>query len=379
MKIAAMWIVLFKACVCSAMFPLSKRRLIEANVALLGGLLLASSFARAVTLHEDDIVGLGLFSNKLLRIDGRTGVRSVISDFSNPAEGPVGGGSGVAISRGQIFVTGENGRIFLVDHRTGRRSVVGDLNQGAIQGSVYPGMAVDPFGRIIGSLQTQGFPEYQSFVVRVAPRIDRRRILFESRGIYFTDLIADPFRGDPQHPLGTILIGAQDHPAFYYILRLDPVTADASLVGDFSDPALGVVLGDFVCPGGLAVEHSGTILAVAAVCDDSVNVLLSVDPKTGYHTVLSDFNNPAQGPGGPSFVGAAVAVQSSGRVIVAANGNLYRVNSRTGSRVLFSDTSNPRQGPPIAVGDIIAVVPHNAGFCDSPAVNSFASPFGPEK
>jgi hypothetical protein len=155
MKIAAMWIVLFKACACSAMFPLSKRRLIEASVALLGGLLLASSFARAVTLHEDDIVGLGLSSNKLLRIDGRTGVRSVISDFSNPAEGPVGGGSGVAISRGQIFVTGENGRIFLVDHRTGRRSVVGDLNQGAIQGSVYPGMAVDPFGRIIGSLQTQ--------------------------------------------------------------------------------------------------------------------------------------------------------------------------------------------------------------------------------
>ncbi|MGN6667534.1 MAG: hypothetical protein ACTHKH_11305 [Trinickia sp.] len=376
MNMAAKWAMLVSACVCSARIRLSKLRLIGASVALLGGLLLAGSGARAVTLKEDDIVGL---SGALIRIDGKTGVRSVISDFSNPAQGPaISSPASLAIGGGHIIVTDQNGCIFFIDPRTGQRSLVGNYNRGAIQGTVYPGVGVDGLGRVIGSFQTQGFPEYQSFVVRVVPRIDRRTIISESRGVYFTDLTSASSRGNPAHPLGTILIGTLDHPGFYDIYGIDAVTGNWSLVADFADPALGIILGDFVCPGGLAVDHSGTVVTAAAVCDYSVNVLLSVDPKTGYHTVVSDFNNPAQGPGGPSFVGAAIAVQNSGRVILAVNGNLYRVDRQTGTRVLFSDASNPTQGPLIGVGEI-AVVPPDAGFCEPPSAGTITSPFGATK
>lgn len=106
---------------------------------------------------------------------------------------------------------------------------------------------------------------------------------------------------------------------------------------------------------------------------------MGIDPKDGYRTVISDFNNPAQGPGGPSFRGAAVVAQNSGRIIVTAIGNLYRIDRQTGRRVLFSDVSNPKQGLPIAIGNIIAVVPPNAGSWEPPPAGSFTSPFGPNK
>ena len=92
-----------------AMLRFCRRRVIEASVALICGLL-AGTIVQAAILKEDDIVGLGLFSDKLIRIDGKTGKRSVISEFSNPAQGPVlGGYDGVAVSEGRIFVTGQNG------------------------------------------------------------------------------------------------------------------------------------------------------------------------------------------------------------------------------------------------------------------------------
>lgn len=374
MKLAAKRLMFSCGCTYRAIFRLSKRRLIEGSIALLGALLFAGSVAQAVTLKPDDIVGL---SDKLIRIDGKTGARSVISDFSNSAQGPViTSPAAVTVGHGHIFVTDQNGLIFLIEPRTGRRSFVGNYNRGAIHGTVYPGVGVDAFDRIIASLQTQGFPEFQSFVVRVVPYTDRRAVVSQSVGVYYTDLALAPSTGRSKLPLGTIVIGTLDHPGFYDIYGIDPITGSLSLLADFADPSLGIVLGDFVCPGGLAVDHSGAILTVAAVCDDSLNVLLSVDPKSGDHIVVSDFNDSAQGPGGPSFIGAPVAVQNSGPVIVAANGNVYRVNRQTGRRVLFSDASNPRQGPLIGVSNI-AVVPRDAGFCDPPATGSFSSPFAP--
>ncbi len=95
MKKAAKWIMRLKACVFRAgrtsIFRLCKPRLLAGCVALLCGPLLAG-LAQAVPIDIDggDILVADGSANRLIRVDGETAVRSVISDFSNPAQGPGG-------------------------------------------------------------------------------------------------------------------------------------------------------------------------------------------------------------------------------------------------------------------------------------------------
>lgn len=398
MKKAAKWVMLLRACVYSAaptsIFRPSWRRLSAGCVALLGGLLLAGSPAQAVTVEGDDILVTDSGANKLIRVDGETGVRSVISDFSNPAQGPVIAPNStlnnpsVAVGQGQIFVTGPYVGIFLVDPRTGHRILVSNWHQG-LDGNFGPGAAVDAFGKVL--VNDEGAFVVPA-VVRVAPRNDTRvtvTTLWDvSQGggdlapCGITDLTLEPPRGDPKHPeeaiKGAILIGVNGVCGRRAIYRVNPVTGYRTLLSDFTDPAQGAVV-DLSYSGGLAVEHSGAILANSGGTSPR-NLLLRIDPISGNRTVVSDFDNPAQGPLGANLVGAAS--QDCGQVIVGApdpttgRNNLFRVDPRTGRRVLFSDSANPGQGPSFNKIAYIAVVPHNAGFFAPPPAGSFTSPFG---
>ncbi|MGT2471919.1 hypothetical protein [Paraburkholderia terrae] len=179
MKKAAKWVMLLRACVYRAgstsIFRPARRRLIAGCIALLGGLLLTGSPAQAVTLEGDDILVTDTGTNKLIRVDGATGVRSVISDFSNPAQGPVIAPNSpltlsVAVGQGQIFVTGPYVGILRVDPRTGHRILVSDWHQGR-DGNFGPGAAVDAFGRVL--VNDEG-AFVAPAIVRVAPRTDTR-------------------------------------------------------------------------------------------------------------------------------------------------------------------------------------------------------------
>jgi hypothetical protein len=350
-------------------------------------LLFASSVVRAAPVEGEDILVIDQGANKLVRIDGRNGVRSVVSDFSNSAQGPTNGPNplltGVAI-RGQIFVTDGHAGIFAVDPHNGHRFLVSNFNRGAIRGSVGIGVAVDVFGAIIATVHTGPDALSDSAVVRVAPRTDNRTIITEvpyDGGEIITDLTLEHVT--PTHHPGAILIATANLnlnvPSAIY--RVDPVTGRQSLLSDFSNPAQGTTAADLIASTGLAVEHGGTILANTGG-PGFRDLLLRIDPVSGNRTILSDFDDPSQGPVGAFLYGAAV--QRSGYIFVIATNltgsdNLYRVDPRTGRRVVFSDSANPKQGASLKFPMYAAAVPCNAGFFARPPAGSFATPFGTAK
>jgi sugar lactone lactonase YvrE len=394
MKAAAKWVRFLKGFIYgesrASVFRLSRRWIISACIAMLGGMLLAGDLAQAVTIEGGDILVVDTGTNKLFRVDPVTGVRSVISDFSNSAQGPVNSASpmqpslsGVAVGQGQIFVTNLFAGIYSVNPTTGNRTLVSNFNQGAIQGSVGYGVVVDVLGRVVTNLNAQA-------LVRVAPRIDTRvivsNLLNAAQGslastcsdlssCYINDLALDP--------LGMILVGVNDGFTHSAIYRVDPVTGYRSLLSNFNNPAQGTDVVYMDNPGltvenllGQILVNSGGYFAAPR------NLLLRINPITGNRTVLSDFDNPAQGLTGSNLSG--LGVETLGTIIVGAGipgvggaTQIFRVNPLTGRRVLLSDSTNPQQGPAFGALTYLAVVPINAGFFAPPPANLLGSPFGP--
>jgi hypothetical protein len=95
------------------------------------------------------------------------------------------------------------------------------------------------------------------------------------------------------------------------------------------------------------------------------NFLLRVDRRTGQRTILSDFDNPAQGALGQDIRGSVV--ERSGKIIVSANDAvtgettlLFRIDPETGQRVVLSDSANMDQGPLLSIAiNHLAIVPND--------------------
>ncbi len=367
-------------------------RTLASGLALLSGLCFANGVTHAAELKAGDVLVTDVSANTLIVVDRHSGKRTVLSDFYDAAQGPVLTGqatfSGVAVRHGRIFVTAGTRGIFLVDPRTGQRKLVSDFSRGAYRGGfVGFGVAVDSFGEVVTALH-QGFP---TSVLRVAPWNDTRTIVSDlsnaSQGgdlscCSITDLTLEPRARDENHDgREAILIDTADIPNLdpqreSAIYRVDPVTGHRSLVSDFTNPAQGLTGVD---PNvGLAVEPDGAILV--DTMGSQGDLLVRVDPKTGNRTVVSNFDDPAEGPVGNYLWGAAV-VGPRHAVVAAVNPNtlgisLYCVDLRTGHRGLFSDSGNPKQGPAFRNPNYIAVIPAHAGFDALPAADSLASPFG---
>ncbi|MGN6666240.1 MAG: hypothetical protein ACTHKH_04600, partial [Trinickia sp.] len=324
-------------------------------------------------------------------VDGKTGVRSVISDFNDRSEGPGTGTHaslmGVAVGRGQIFVTDGYAGLFIVDPHTGHRRFI-PFYDGSITGQFSPGLAVDTSGRVLGNLQIAPAGNtnswYDSTVVRVVPQTDKRAVVTDlpsTSCCQINDLALE--QATAAHAEDAIFITTAPHPSgtgISAIYRVNTVTGDRSRVSNLSDATQGVVI-DLSCAIGLAVEHSGSVLANSGGClPGNRNLLVRIDPKNGHRTIASDFDNSARGPVGQYLSG--VGVQHSGQIIVGAYNpktlaySLYRVDPGTGQRMLFSDFANPKQGPKLASTNYLAVVPHDAGFCSPPPAGAYVTPFG---
>jgi hypothetical protein len=91
---------------------------------------------------------------ELLAINPLTGVRTLLTDFGNPAEGPLGrdpdgvlwipSASTLVVVDGSAGTNGL-GALFAVDRATGNRTVISDFGnsaQGAVLGSYPNGVAV---------------------------------------------------------------------------------------------------------------------------------------------------------------------------------------------------------------------------------------------
>ena len=358
-------------------------RLLHCCVCLLAALPLAGSPAQAAGIKAGDIVVLDSLAGTsglgaLFLVDPTTADHTIISDFGNPAQGPLSvlaSVRAVAVGQtGQIFVadlfsgTSQNGALFEVDPTTGNRTLVSDFGEGDIRGNADYGLAVDASGQVLLHLQTD-----HPAIVRVDPETGARVLVSElSNGAqgrtagYILDLTLD-------HRSGNIFVTDADPVGA--ILQVDPETGQRQLVSDFGNPAQGADVLNVVFNDGLAVEGSGQLLVNSGCCNVSGPVprslLTRIDPTTGNRTVLSDFDNPAQGALG--FTPWGIGVEKSGEIILAAGDPvtsslsgtlLFRVNPTTGERSRLNG-----QGPEFAGITYIAVVPEAcAGDCEGSAL-----------
>jgi len=116
-------------------------------------------------------------------------------------------------------------------------------------------------------------------------------------------------------------------------------------ISDFGDPSQGPT--GTAWAAGIAVDRSGATFVPARVSLPCVCwSVFSVDPISGRRTVLTQFWDAAQGPTqGAGVNGAiAVAVEPSGSVLSSGNTRLIRIDS-VGRRTLVSDFEDPSQGP----------------------------------
>jgi hypothetical protein len=346
---------------------------------LCAGLLFVGSPVQAAIKTGDilvtDQIGGTNGRGALLLVHPTTGQRTVFSDFGKPAQGPLGTGglTSVAVgATGQIFVSdlssGESGlgALFGVDPTTGNRTLLSDFAQGQFQGQFLYGLASSATGEVIANLhlrtRLQRRDIHMETVVGIDPATDERALITNltnpAQGRTDSDRVLTDLALESS---GEILISTMRLSDFLdsAIFRVDPVTGKRSLLSDFTNAEQGADVAALLFPG-LAIETSGQILAASGGETSAPrNLLLRIDPATGQRTVLSDFDNPAQGNTG--HILWAVAVEESGQIIVSAqsdNGrSLYRVEPTTGQRALFSDDTNPAQGPSFVGLTYIAVVP----------------------
>jgi hypothetical protein len=242
----------------------------------------------------------------LFRVHPVNGSRTLVSDFGNTMQGPVGVFPyGVALdAAGNILVLDPDavtdGALFRVDPTNGNRTVVSDFGnsaQGPVGVSVF-GVAVVPLQPRLGDI-----------------------------------LVIDTFAG--RNSSGALF-------------SVDLFSGMRSVISNFGLSAQGPVAPS---PVGVAVDAAGHLLAITPFAGtNGRGALFRVSAANGYRTLLSDFGSSTQGPVGEDLYG--VAVEASGNILVIdlnagtnGRGALFRVNPSTGSRTVVSDFINSAQGP----------------------------------
>jgi len=255
-----------------------------------------------ICVIDDDVGtdGLGL----LFRIFFTDGRRTIISDFGDPAQGPLGGNpQGLALfTNGNLYVTDSSapngdGGLFRVDKHTGFRTLVTDLSNAA-QGptaELARDVAEGPGGII--------------YLITSGGGTDNRGILFQvDPDSGFRTVISDMGDG-AQGPTGNARWFAVSQGGVIYVLNnltpetvlnVDPVTGNRQIVTDFTDAGQGPTEGNVQ---GIEVDNNSQILVNATQSD----LLLSIDPISGIRTVVSDYADPSEGPLGSFGVGIIVA------------------------------------------------------------------------
>jgi cysteine-rich repeat protein len=312
----------------------------------------------------------------LFKVDRATGARTVLSDFSNAAQGPTGQSPfGVVAPDVDRILVVENqaasgaGAVFSIDPATGARTALSDfadLNQGP--GGVEPvGIAV-----IRGNI----------YVVDTEAGTGGRGALFKVDGLTGQRILLSDFGDSSQGPTGESPTGITrwtDGGAFVVdpdagtdekgaLFGVSLVNGARTLISDFGNSLQGPT---GLNPGGVVRGGDGAVLVVDPEAGlGAAGALFAVEPFSGARTIRSTFGDLAQGPTGvdPIFVEVAL----DGTVLVtdddggtdlpndthpAGNGALFGVDPQTGSRILISDFGNTLQGQTGINPVGIAVVP----------------------
>lgn len=174
----------------------------------------------------------------LIKIDPATGFRTVLSDFNDPSQGPlvVPGASGVAVdATGNIMVTdhgpGISGVLLSVDPSTGLRTVLsdfGDTNQGPL-GYDPEHMAVEATGDILVNDGNYGN------VFRVDPSTGVRTVITH---FDYPQRVMDVAVEAPGDILAMVI---DNYGTVRDLHRVDPLTGLSTILSDLNDPSQGQI------------------------------------------------------------------------------------------------------------------------------------------
>ncbi len=215
----------------------------------------------------------------LLLLDTATGLRTQLSDFGNPAQGPLGlNMRRVAADPdgGLVVVDPSVSQLFHVDRVTGGRTSISNLGSAA-QGPT----TVFPFG-----VALEG-----------------------GHSVLLTD------------------------PSGAKLFRVDRSSGQRTVLSDFSNPAQG----PGQSPVDVTIDGAGRILVSdAGAGTGGTSAILVVDAATGARTLLSDFGNPAQGDDGD--ISSVVADPEAGIFATCFSANkLYQIHPHDRARTLVAD------------------------------------------
>ncbi|MFH0340715.1 MAG: hypothetical protein ACHBNF_01020, partial [Chromatiales bacterium] len=322
------------------------------------------------TLVIDSDAGTG-GNGALFRVNPANGSRTVVSDFGNSAQGPLGRQPyGVALdSSGNILVvdlgagTGSDGALFRVNPATGNRTLVsdfGDTNQGPL-GVNLLGVALESSGNIL-VLDQSGGTNFNGRLFRVDPNDGKRTVVSDfGNSAQGASGSGSSLIGVALDASGNILVvdfngGMNLRGA---LCRVNPTSGYRTIVSDFGNSAQDALGSD---PSGVALDASGDILVVDISAGMNFRgALYRVNPTSGNRTIVSDFGNSAQGALGSQPSG--VALDASGNILVmddelgTGRGALFRVNPTSGNRTVVSDFDNSAQGPLGASLNGVAILP----------------------
>lgn len=297
----------------------------------------------------------------LFSVNPTTGIRTLVSDFGNPMQGPSGSDPlGVALgTAGDILVVDEdgaicgNGALFKVNPINGARTLVSNFCSAAQgpTGENPHGVALEAAGNILVTDRTAG-TGVSGALFRVNPLTGARTLISD-----FGDMTQGPVGRTPTGVIpdaaGEILvidsdfIGPGGVPAGG-LFRVNPTNGTRTMLSDFNDITKGPTGQD---PEDVTLDAAGNIL----ITDQSAGMgnkgtLFSVNPMNGMRIAVSDFGNAVQGSTGQDIEG--VAVRETGDLLViddvtgtSGAGTLFSVNPTNGMRTVVSDFGNPGQGP----------------------------------
>lgn len=261
----------------------------------------------------------------IFTVNPSTGNRTLLSDFGNSAQGPIGADpTGVVVSNGllglgtQVYVidsdagTNGSGGLFRVDPTTGKRTLLSDFGNGA-QGplGLNPvSIATAPAGLLQALGINAGF-----LVLDNKAGTDGVGAVFAVDSFGTRTLLSDLGNSSegqvaisPQEiataatgllGLGTAIyvtdneLGSNESGA---VLRIDSL-GNRTMVTDFGNSSQGTVGGDEHAIVGTA-GLSGNLLAIDEYmeADPSAAVLFQVSPSNGRRTVVTDCSNTSLGP-----------------------------------------------------------------------------------
>ncbi len=323
---------------------------------------LAANRAEATAQPGDILVADGTL---MFAVNPTTGLRTVLTDFSNATQGPTGSSFRVATGPGGvIYVTDgasdQLSKLFQV-FADGTRVVLSDATNAA-QGLPWHTTdtpAVDTDGSILVSDRGIGGGGNDSGLWRVNATTGVRTKLFSfgghPEGITLDStnriLLGDAEGGTDCHTFGGC--GA--------LYNVDRVTAALTTLSDFGNPAQGPLGED--AGYALAKDNDGTILVTdpfAPPCPSACGVLFRWDPVTSMRSYVTKFGDLTQGAAG--FRPQGVAVAANGTIFLSSCFGAFdrlaicTVDRATGTRTVFSDFGNPAQGPLGFQGGSLAIL-----------------------